>query len=70
MPIYTYRCEDGHEFEIQQGINDEPLTTCGRPHLVYEGMPEVPCPRRVKRIIVPGTSFRLTGSGWTPKFHR
>ena len=28
MPTYGYRCDKGHEFEIVQGIRDDPLTTC------------------------------------------
>jgi putative FmdB family regulatory protein len=29
MPTYGYRCGScGHEFEIRQGITDQPLTTC------------------------------------------
>ena len=29
MPTYGYRCGScGHEFEIRQGITDEPLSTC------------------------------------------
>ena len=28
MPIYEYRCENGHTFELQQRMTDEPLTTC------------------------------------------
>jgi putative FmdB family regulatory protein len=28
MPIYEYRCENGHTFEVTQRMTDEPLTTC------------------------------------------
>jgi putative FmdB family regulatory protein len=28
MPIYEYRCERGHTFEVMQRMTDEPLTTC------------------------------------------
>jgi putative FmdB family regulatory protein len=34
MPIYEYRCEDGHLFEVMQKITDDPVTsceTCGAP---------------------------------------
>jgi putative FmdB family regulatory protein len=34
MPIYEYRCENGHLFEIVQRITDDPVThceTCGAP---------------------------------------
>lgn len=26
MPVYTYRREDGTEFDVRQSFNDEPLT--------------------------------------------
>ena len=28
MPTYGYRCKNGHEFEIVQGIREDPLTKC------------------------------------------
>lgn len=28
MPIYEYKCEEGHVFEVFQSINDEALTAC------------------------------------------
>src|SRR5215207_6532604 len=28
MPIYEYRCENGHLFEVMQKITDEAVTTC------------------------------------------
>ena len=28
MPIYEYRCENGHLFEVMRKITDEPLTEC------------------------------------------
>jgi putative FmdB family regulatory protein len=28
MPIYEYRCEQGHTFEVIQRITDDPLATC------------------------------------------
>jgi len=28
MPIYEYRCENGHLFEVMQKIADAPVTTC------------------------------------------
>jgi putative FmdB family regulatory protein len=34
MPIYEYRCENGHLFEVMQRITDDPVTsceTCGAP---------------------------------------
>jgi putative FmdB family regulatory protein len=28
MPIYEYRCEQGHTFEVLQRMSDDPLSTC------------------------------------------
>ena len=28
MPIYEYRCENGHLFEVMQKMSDAPTTTC------------------------------------------
>jgi putative FmdB family regulatory protein len=28
MPIYEYRCEKGHTFEVMQRMTDDPVTTC------------------------------------------
>jgi putative FmdB family regulatory protein len=28
MPIYEYRCENGHTFEVMQRMTDDPLTAC------------------------------------------
>ena len=28
MPIYEYRCDDGHEVEVMQSITDPPLEEC------------------------------------------
>jgi putative FmdB family regulatory protein len=28
MPIYEYRCENGHHFEVMQKIADAPVTAC------------------------------------------
>jgi len=54
MPTYEYRCDNGHEFEVYQNINDSPLTRCTR------------CGENAKRQISK-TSFVLKGGGWTPK---
>lgn len=51
MPIYTYRCNKGHLFEIEQSIKDEPLKHCNK------------CRSKVKRVITT-TSFLLKGGGW------
>ena len=28
MPIYEYRCENGHNFEVLQRMSDEPVKKC------------------------------------------
>jgi putative FmdB family regulatory protein len=28
MPIYEYRCEKGHTFDVLQSMSDDPLTAC------------------------------------------
>lgn len=28
MPIYEYKCENGHQFEVLQKFSDDPLTEC------------------------------------------
>ena len=28
MPIYEYRCEKGHTFDVMQSMSDDPLTAC------------------------------------------
>jgi putative FmdB family regulatory protein len=28
MPIYEYRCRNGHQFEVFQAISDEPASAC------------------------------------------
>ena len=28
MPIYEYRCENGHTFEVMQRMSDAPVRTC------------------------------------------
>jgi putative FmdB family regulatory protein len=28
MPIYEYRCEKGHTFDVMQSMSDDPLTVC------------------------------------------
>ncbi len=52
MPTYEYKREDGTVFEMFQGINDEPLTTC----------PETG--QNVKRLITGGAGVVYKGDGW------
>jgi putative FmdB family regulatory protein len=28
LPIYEYRCRNGHNFEVTQSMTDEPVTAC------------------------------------------
>ena len=50
MPTYGYRCEEGHEFEAFQGINDDPLKQCEM------------CSAPVRRIFYPvGIVFKGSG---------
>ena len=28
MPIYEYRCENGHTFDVLQSMSDDPVETC------------------------------------------
>jgi putative FmdB family regulatory protein len=51
MPIYEYRCENGHTFEAMQRMTDEPLTTC-----------EV-CGASVQRVFHP-VAVHFKGSGF------
>jgi putative FmdB family regulatory protein len=30
MPIYEYRCEKGHQFEVMQKMTDDPVLSCTR----------------------------------------
>ena len=52
MPTYQYKREDGSVFEVLQGINDEPLSTC----------PETG--QKVSRIITGGAGVVYKGDGW------
>jgi putative FmdB family regulatory protein len=51
MPIYEYRCENGHTFEEMQRMSDEPLTTC------------VVCGAPVQRVFHP-VAVHFKGSGF------
>ena len=64
---YVYRCTEGHEYEVQQGINEDAFTECG----VIENMhgPHVQtCDRPVERVPQRGF-FKITGPGvYSPGF--
>jgi putative FmdB family regulatory protein len=51
MPIYEYRCENGHLFEVMQKITDDPVTVC-----------EV-CAASVQRVFHP-VAVHFKGSGF------
>jgi putative FmdB family regulatory protein len=51
MPIYEYRCPDGHQFEVFQSMSDDPVATC-----------EV-CGKPVERVFHP-VAVHFKGSGF------
>jgi putative FmdB family regulatory protein len=51
MPIYEYRCEDGHLFEVMQRITDDPVTGCTQ------------CGAPVQRVFHP-VAVHFKGSGF------
>jgi putative FmdB family regulatory protein len=51
MPIYEYRCSDGHTFEVFQSMSDDPVTAC-----------EV-CGKPVERVFHP-IAVHFKGSGF------
>ena len=51
MPIYEYRCERGHTFEVTQRMTDDPLTSCST------------CDAPVERVFHP-VAVHFKGSGF------
>ena len=51
MPIYEYRCENGHLFEVMQKITDDPVTVCST------------CEAPVQRVFHP-IAVHFKGSGF------
>jgi putative FmdB family regulatory protein len=51
MPIYEYRCQNDHRFEVMQRFSDEPLTSC-----------EV-CGAPASRVLYPA-AIHFKGSGF------
>ncbi|QIN79240.1 hypothetical protein GBA65_12745 [Rubrobacter marinus] len=50
MPIYEYKCENGHVFDIMQRMSEDPLTEC------------VQCGAPVRKVLHPvGISFKGSG---------
>ena len=51
MPVYEYKCEKGHQFEVLQKMSDDPVTKC-----------EV-CGTPVQRVFHP-VAVHFKGSGF------
>src|SRR4029450_417120 len=51
MPIYEYRCENGHTFEVIQSMSDDPVEACQR------------CGAQVERVFHP-VAVHFKGSGF------
>jgi putative FmdB family regulatory protein len=51
MPIYEYRCEKGHKFEVMQRMTDDPVATCET------------CDRPVQRVFHP-VAVHFKGKGF------
>ncbi len=51
MPIYEYRCDNGHLFEVMQRITDDPVTHCET------------CQAPVQRVFHP-VAVHFKGSGF------
>ena len=51
MPIYEYRCNNGHTFEVFQSMTDDPVTSCER------------CGAPVERVFHP-VAVHFKGSGF------
>ncbi len=51
MPIYEYKCENGHVFDVMQKLSDDPLTSC------------VECGAPVRKVLHP-VSISFKGSGF------
>jgi len=51
MPIYEYRCEQGHTFEVMQRMTDDPVVSCQT------------CESPVQRVFHP-VAVHFKGSGF------
>jgi putative FmdB family regulatory protein len=51
MPIYEYKCENGHVFDVMQKLSDEPLTSC------------IECGAPVRKVLHP-VNISFKGSGF------
>jgi putative FmdB family regulatory protein len=51
LPIYEYRCKNGHTFEVMQSMSDDPVATCQT------------CEAPVERVFHP-VAIHFKGSGF------
>jgi len=51
MPIYEYKCENGHVFDVMQKLSEDPLSIC------------VECGAPVRKVLHP-VSIAFKGSGF------
>jgi putative FmdB family regulatory protein len=51
MPIYEYRCRNGHTFEVMQSMSDDPISACEQ------------CGAPVERVFHP-VAVHFKGSGF------
>lgn len=51
MPIYEYKCENGHVFDVMQKMSEDPLTSC------------VECGAPVRKVLQP-VNIAFKGSGF------
>jgi putative FmdB family regulatory protein len=51
MPLYEYRCDRGHTFEVMQRMSDDPVTACAT------------CDAPVQRVFHP-VAVHFKGSGF------
>lgn len=51
MPVYEYRCDNGHTFEVMQRMSDDPVATCET------------CGAAVQRVFHP-VAVHFKGSGF------
>jgi putative FmdB family regulatory protein len=57
MPIYEYKCENGHVFDVAQKIIDAPLASC------------IECSAPVRKVMQP-VNISFKGSGFYSTDHR
>jgi putative FmdB family regulatory protein len=51
MPIYEYKCENGHVFDVMQKLSDNPLASC------------IECGAPVRKVLHP-VNISFKGSGF------